>query len=181
MDTSAALCYGEDVDGGLILLMSEMPGTERRVTLMAFLKVLAQGFLKFVLKTGANILTGGVPVGEICADIWETYERHGKGASQVRAEVQQLAEGRDTATQVEQTVREVAGDQSPDVQLALSLYLEQVPSTVRRSLRSRQDPTGRTVPASLPLHNAADLVQFVPDRVPRFRPGDHPIPGTDLV
>src|SRR5262245_29507999 len=116
---------------------------------MAFLKVLAQGFLKFVLKTGANLLTGGVPVGDICGDIWETYERRGKGAAQARAEVQQLAASPDTPAQIEQVVREVAADQPQDVQLALSLYLEQVPGTVRRSLRSSQDPCGHTVPAGL--------------------------------
>src|SRR5262249_26142075 len=181
MDTSRAPCYGGDIDGGPVHLMSDTPGTDRRVSLMAFLKSLAQGFLKFVLKTGANVLTGGVPVGDICGEIWETYARSGKNEAQVRAEVQQLAQGRDTATQIEQTVRETAGDQPEDIQLALSLYLEQVPGTVRRSLRSSRDPTGRTLPAGLVLHNAADLAHFVPDRMPRFRPGDRPIPGTDLV
>src|SRR5437016_111398 len=123
---------------------------------MAFLKVLAQGFLRFVLKTGANVLTGGVPVGEICAEIWESYERSGRGEKQVRADVQQLAASPDTPAQIAQAVRETAGDQPPDIQLALSLYLEQVPGTVRRSLRSLTDPTGRTVPAGLSLRKAAD-------------------------
>src|SRR5437870_2722079 len=108
---------------------------------MAFLKALAQGFLRFALKTGANVLTGGVPVGEICAEIWESYERSGRGAKQARADVQQLAENSNPREQVEQVVRETASDQPPDVQLALSLYLEQVPGTVRRSLRSLHDPT----------------------------------------
>src|SRR5262245_52694914 len=148
---------------------------------MAFLKVLAGGFLRYVLKTGANVLTGGVPVGEICAEIWESYERRGKGEAQLRADVQQLAANPDTPAQVEQVVRETAGDQSPDIQLALSLYLEQVSGTIRRSLRSRQDPTGHTVPAGLVLRQPADLARFVPIRLPRFRPGDHPVPGSDLV
>src|SRR5205085_5949777 len=51
----------------------------------------------------------------------------------------------------------------------------------RRSLRPPQDPTGRTVPAALTLHKATDLARFIPDRMPRFRPGDHPVPGTDLI
>src|SRR5262245_42636647 len=148
---------------------------------MAFLKVLAGGFLRFILKTGANVLTGGVPVGEICAEIWESYERRGRGESQLRADVQQLAANPDTRAQVEQVVRETAGDQPQDIQLALSLYLEQVPGTVRRSLRSPQDPSGRTVPSGLVLRKATDLARFVPDRVPRFRPGDRPLAGTDLL
>src|SRR4051794_34122653 len=114
---------------------------------MAFLKALAQGFLRFALKTGTNVLTGGVPVGEICAEIWESYERSGLAEKQARADVQQFASSPETPAQIEQAVRETAGDQPRDVQLALSLYLEQVPGTIRRSLRSPQDPTGRTVPA----------------------------------
>jgi serine/threonine protein kinase len=148
---------------------------------MAFLRALAQGFLRYALKTGANLLSGGVPIAEICVEIWESYERSGKGEKQARADVQQLAASSDTPAQIEQVVRETAGDQPPDLQLALSLYLEQVPGTIRRSLRSQQDPTGRTLPTSLVLRKSADLARFVPDRVPRFRSGDHPVPGTDLV
>jgi serine/threonine protein kinase len=54
-----------------------------------------------------------------------------------------------------------------------------VPAAVRRTLRRPSDPAGRTVPAGLPLRRAEDLIPLLPDRTPRFQPGDRPLPGAD--
>src|SRR5262249_11980499 len=71
---------------------------------------------------------------------------------------------------------QVAGSQGQELQLELVAYLTQVPATIRQSLRSPSDPTGTVVPSSVSLSTPADLVPFLPSRLPRFRPGDRP-PG----
>ena len=76
-------------------------------------------------------------------------------------------------------VRQVAADQSTEEQAALAAYLTQVPAAMRRSLRRSEDDTGTTVPANLPLSNPEDLLRLLPDRLPRFKSGDRPIPGVD--
>ena len=44
----------------------------------------------------------------------------------------------------------------------------------RQSLRRPADPSGVTVPATLALRQAQDLLPLLPSRLPRFRPGDQP-------
>lgn len=56
-----------------------------------------------------------------------------------------------------------------------------VPAAIQRSLRRPDDLSGRTVPSQLRIRGPADLQQFLPDRLPRFKIGDRPLAGTDLV
>ena len=61
---------------------------------------------------------------------------------------------------------------------ALADYMRAFPPTVRQHLRRPSDPGGATAPEKLALYTSADLLPFLPPRVPRFRPGDKP-PGLD--
>ena len=61
----------------------------------------------------------------------------------------------------------------------LGTYLTQVPAMVRKSLRRQSDPTGRSVSANLVPRKAEDLLTFLPPKLPRFKPGDRPLPGVD--
>ena len=46
-------------------------------------------------------------------------------------------------------------------------------------MRRPSDPTGRTVLPSLSLRRPEDLLALLPQRLPRFKPGDQPLPGVD--
>src|SRR5262249_1440219 len=78
-----------------------------------------------------------------------------------------------------QLATEVAGDQPDAVREEVVAYLTQVPAMVRRSLKRPADPTGKTIPSGLVILKPEDLLEFLPTRLSRFRPGDWPIPNTD--
>jgi len=139
---------------------------------------------KAVVKHGLRGLAGLVPMGgelyDIACDAWTDYRAEGK-EQELRAEIEEAArssaaEARQVA---EQVVREVAADQPPEVQVALTSYLSQVRATVRQSLRTPADPTGTTLPATRSLRAPEDLLPFLPQRLPRFKPGDRPLPSLD--
>ena len=54
----------------------------------------------------------------------------------------------------------------------------QVPTMIRRSLRRPSDPSGTTVPANRAPRKPADLLPFLPSKLPRFKPGDRPLPAS---
>src|SRR4051812_2393874 len=54
-----------------------------------------------------------------------------------------------------------------------------VPASIRRTLRRPSDPSGRTVPQGYVVKTSQDLVPLLPNRLPRFQPGDRPLPGVD--
>jgi hypothetical protein len=132
------------------------------------------------LKRGLRGLAGLVPMGDVALDIasdaWEKFRLQKQGAD-LLAEVEALAqatpeEARRAAAEV---VAQTAVDQPPAVRQNLTAYLAQVPAGIRQSLRRLSDPTGRTIPANLTLRRAEDLARFLPDRLPRFKPGERPL------
>ena len=65
-------------------------------------------------------------------------------------------------------VQEVAGNQSPQTQEAISGYLNQLPAAIRRSMRRPEDPTGTTIPQELAPRKSDDLSRLLPSRLPYF-------------
>jgi formylglycine-generating enzyme required for sulfatase activity len=154
---------------------------------MRFLLCLARA----VAKNGFKILADALPFGgalyDVASDAWQDYrqQRPNDSSPQPEAalttELQMLAQA--PAAQVrreaEAVVQEVAAGQLPEVQLALTAYLTQVPAMVRCSLRRPSDLSGTTVPANRALRRPEDLLPFLPPKLPRFKPGDRPLPGVD--
>jgi formylglycine-generating enzyme required for sulfatase activity/tetratricopeptide (TPR) repeat protein len=136
-----------------------------------------KALLKFVAKSALNVVTGGFGGDflEMCQDIWSNWGK-GRSEQQRKADLEALVQAppAEVQRQVREVVREVAKDQSPQVQFQLESYLNQVPTATRQSLRRRDDPHGRTVPPSMPLTKAEDLATVLP-RLPRFKPGDRPL------
>jgi serine/threonine protein kinase len=81
---------------------------------------------------------------------------------------------------VQAVVGEIAPDHPEPVRQNVASYLAQVPAAIRQSLRRPTDPTGTMIPAGLVLRRCEDLLPLLPARLPRFRPGDRPLPGVDL-
>src|SRR5262249_44779858 len=71
----------------------------------------------------------------------------------------------------EEVAREVAAEAKPDEQLALELYLTQIPGAVRASMKRADDPSGKSVPADFAVNSPQDLARLLPQRAPHFRPG----------
>jgi tetratricopeptide (TPR) repeat protein len=143
--------------------------------------------LKFIAKASLNAVSGGVAgdfvvevLPGIARDVWGWWGKDRSDAER-RADVQALAvvPGAEMSKAVKQVVAEVAGARPPEVQLRLESFLKIVPAAVQRSLQRPGDPRGHTVPSSLPLHRAEDLLPFLPQRLPRFKPGDRPLGAVD--
>ena len=67
-----------------------------------------------------------------------------------------------------------------DTQQLVAAYLNQIPASLHRSLRRPTDITGKTVPPDLVLERADDLLQLLPQQLPRLTP-DMALPGVDWV
>jgi serine/threonine protein kinase len=91
------------------------------------------------------------------------------------------ADQKEWRRQVSELLDKVATGQPRQVREMMERYLESVPAKIQRTLRRPDDPTGLTVPSNLALRSAADLAKFLPDRFPRYKKGDCPLPISDLV
>ncbi len=141
-------------------------------------------FLRFVAKSALNAVGGGVAgdfavefLPDMARDVWDWWRR-GRKPEEMRAELQQLAQApaEEIRVAIAAVAAEAAADRPPEVQKALSIYLEQIPGVIRQSLRRPADPGGQTVPAGLEFDRPENLLRFLPARLPRFKPGDRP-PG----
>jgi serine/threonine protein kinase len=136
------------------------------------LRCVAEGLLR----------TPGGPDGDLMSDGLLTVARtawaawgEGRAEPVRRAELQALAEApaevvRERANEI---VAHVAADRPEPVRQKLALYLGQVATLLRRTVPG---PTG---PAATTPYEADDLLPFLPAGLPRFRPGDRPLPGVD--
>ncbi len=126
---------------------------------------------------------GGVIVDilKISEDVWKELGKESKEAQRI-AEIQQIAQASAEAMRemVRETVREIAPERPQESRQQLEDYLFSVQSQVRRSLRRPSDSGGTTIPPGLRLGKAEDLAALIPPRLPRFKPGDRPLPGVDL-
>jgi formylglycine-generating enzyme required for sulfatase activity len=146
---------------------------------IALLKVIGKGIL--------NAVGGGV-AGDVAVDVLPDMAREvcawwkkDRTPEQRRADVEALAQASPAELRqaVGAVVAEVAGDRPPEVQRALSIYLSLLPGAVRRSLRRPSDPAGVNPPPLLALDEPDEVLSLLPDALPRFQPGDRPLPGID--
>jgi formylglycine-generating enzyme required for sulfatase activity/serine/threonine protein kinase len=142
-------------------------------------------FLKAIGKAALNVVGGGI-AGDIVCDVLpevaeKVYEWWGGGQSpeQRRAQIEALAQAppAEARVAIQQAIEAVAADQPAEVQQRLSVYLSLVPGAVRASLRRPADPAGAH--ASAPIEGPDNILPLLPAHLPRFRPGDRPLPGID--
>jgi serine/threonine protein kinase len=146
---------------------------------MRWLPVLLRCIGAAICARGMRALAGVVPLGEVLYDVAaESLDRFrdqriGAEERACLEEVAQAAVG-EIKEEARVVTQEIAAGQPAPLQLRLVSYLEQIPASIRRSLRRPSDPTGLTVPHGLSLQRPEDLLVFLPTRWPRFQPGDRP-------
>jgi len=143
--------------------------------------------LKVIGKGALNAVGGGV-VGEMVFEalpemargIWAWWRKE-RTPEQQRQEVQALAQAPapEVRAAVQQVVAEIAGDKPAEVKKSLELFLSQVPAAVRQSLRRPADPAGVSLPLALAFDDPDQVLPLLPAQLPRFQPGDRPLPGID--
>jgi hypothetical protein len=136
---------------------------------------------RVLLKGRVNAVTSGIG-GDLLDSIWAEWDR-GTDARQRREEVEALAQMsyQQARQQAAAAVAEEVTDEPIELRLVLTSFLTQMPSQARRSLRRPNDPAGTTVPPELTPRRGEDLKGLLPDRLPRFKAGDRPLPGVPWV
>jgi formylglycine-generating enzyme required for sulfatase activity len=137
-----------------------------------------------LVKNGGNFAGGfvGVPIaGDIVVDAWDNWQNEADERER-KAELESDARRRidEAVAEAVAAVQRQAPQLLPSQSEAIVQYLSQVPAAIRRGLRRPADETGTTVPAALALRSASDLLAFLPPKLPRFKPGDQPMPQGDL-
>jgi formylglycine-generating enzyme required for sulfatase activity len=146
------------------------------------LRLLAEAVLTTRAGRAADDAVEATP--ELVEAVWSAWRKQGDELL-LRAEVQALA--RTSPEEIEPAVAQalapLAPRQSPEAVRAVRAYLVQVPAAVRRRCRRPADPQGSSLPAWLPLLQAADLLALLPAQTPWFAPGDKPweVGGWELV
>jgi hypothetical protein len=148
-----------------------------------WLRRIAIAFVKTARKP-LNEMAWGFPVGDLVVDIAGDLlttlneHRHEGTPEEALARIAQAPPG-EVRAEVSRLVDQLASDRPPKVRQELAAYLMQVQVKIRQALRRPADPSGRTVPGSLAVRQARDLLPFLPTHLPRFKPGDRPLAGTD--
>ena len=143
--------------------------------------------LKLVAKALGNAIGGGI-AGDVIVevlpglakDVWDQWKKDRNG-DQRRTEVEAIVQagGEEVRRLVPQIVEEVLVNKAPEIRQMVAIYLNEVPTCIRRSLRRPSDPAGKTVPPDLVPRNANELLRMLPSKLPRFKPGEQPLPGVD--
>ncbi len=129
-----------------------------------------------VREKGLRGLLGLVPFGEnlyeIAADAmkrWQDKKRQEKQQEEVRQEFEQAAQMKleEFERQMRQIAEDVAPDQSPEVQEALTQYLTLIPARIRQTFCRADNLTGQTVPMTWGIRQPEDVLPLLPTRLPR--------------
>jgi formylglycine-generating enzyme required for sulfatase activity/serine/threonine protein kinase len=146
-------------------------------TPFAILRVLCRALLDAVGGVVAgNLVIDALP--DVARDVWTWWSKE-RSPEQRRAELEAMALAPAAAVEeaVRQAVAEVAGGRPAEVQEFLVRFLAHVPVAVRQSLRRPGDGAG---PATSPfVEGPNDVLTLLPSHLPRFRPGDRPLPSID--
>jgi serine/threonine protein kinase len=143
--------------------------------------------LRCIGKAAANFFGGGIAgdvvfdvLPDLANDAWKWWHKD-RDADQRRQDLAAVAQATPAQVnaEVQAIVQEVAADKPVEQQKALGVYLSLVPAQVRKSLRRPSDPLGVTVTYELAPKKADDLIPILPPKLPRFKPGDRPLPGVD--
>jgi len=135
-----------------------------------------------IINKGIRGLVGEIPFANVLCDVGEDAYARWKELKQpvgIQVEIVKFAAAspEQVKAEVEKVVEEVAPGQDAKVKKALSDYLTQVPASTRRTLRRPEDPSGKTAPSTFSIRSGKDLIPLLPNRMPRFKPGDQPLQG----
>jgi formylglycine-generating enzyme required for sulfatase activity/serine/threonine protein kinase len=141
-----------------------------------FLRCVGKAVVKHGLRALANLIPLGDVIYDVASDALHDYRDESRDA-ELRADLEAVAQAPPEQVRhaAEQVVQAIAADQPVEVQINLVSYLSQLPPAIRQSLRRPSDPSGTTVPATLSFRQPADLMPFLPARLPHFKAGDRPL------
>jgi serine/threonine protein kinase len=142
--------------------------------------------IKILVKCLANYSVVASPWADSLGDLAESAAKDWwEQCLERRSPADRATDLQDLAQATPQEIRnsiqvDLAAISDPALRARIETYVSAIPGSLRASMRRPSDPTGRTVPAGLVPRAAADLMAFMPTRLPRFSPGDRPLGIGDL-
>jgi hypothetical protein len=118
----------------------------------------------------------GKAVVGVAADLLEQYQQD-RQTQQIQVEIEQLltASTEELRREIHNAMARLDANLSEQMRQQLAGYLTQAQAAARQAARYLGDPSATTVPATVNVNNPQELAAFLPQRPPRFRPGD-PVP-----
>ncbi len=126
---------------------------------------------------GVGVVGDAAEIGKAAWHLWKKSPE--ERLDELEAVVQ--ADNHAIEQAAEAVAAEIAADSPQDVRIKLATFLKQVPSQIRQSQRRQADPAGRSMRPGFALGRAEDLIAFIPDQLPQFKPGDRPLAGVDWI
>jgi serine/threonine protein kinase len=136
-----------------------------------------------IVKRGAQALTRPLTEGTFLHDLAASTMKRLRARltqEQLPAAIEAVAQCPRLSLQdhVGGVVHALAAELPASEQRTLTLFLLQMPVSIRQALKRPDDPAGISVPHGLSLRSADDLLPFLPRRLPMFQSGEPP-PGDD--
>lgn len=103
---------------------------------------------------------------------WEYYQHSSREVRIAELEEITPCTPQQIQAEVAEIVAENAAGASAEVQAQVVDLVCQIPASIRRGLRRPDDPSGITVPKTVKLESADDLIKLLPHKLSRFKPGD---------
>src|SRR5262249_47420537 len=142
---------------------------------------------KFVGKAVCNAVGGGVAgdllfdvIPDVAEEAYKWWKKRKPAQQQADLAALANAQPEEVLEMADEIIEEECPDAPPEVKKNIGIYLSLVPGAIRQSLRRPSDPAGRTVPQQQVPQNAGELAAMLPQKLPRFKVGDQPLPGVDL-
>ena len=116
---------------------------------------------------------------EVKADVQESLKKESDNVkSEIKADLEQFLQADvDKLRKELSRIAHIVAAGRPEAEIRrLEAYAMQAQAVARQSLKRVDDPSGRSVPKGFDPQNPASMAALLPDRLPRFCPGD-PVPN----
>ena len=134
------------------------------------LSCVASAFVKCVPTLGQGLLVELLP--EVAEQAWQWWNK-GNTERRRRQELQEMLTIAEESfhKKIETVVRDVARQESEQIQEMLRVWLLHIPAIIRQVARRPNDPGGTTVPMAVSVQKPSDLIRFLPPKLPRLTRG----------
>ncbi|MFT5469115.1 MAG: hypothetical protein ACI8UO_004230, partial [Verrucomicrobiales bacterium] len=137
-----------------------------------FLKHAVQGLVNLVVPGSGMVVDFAADWAEHLHERW-AKKRQAKELREDLVEVIELNET-ELRAEIHEQIEVEAANLSPEEKAQVEVLIQQLPASIRRTMRRPADPKGTTIPAHLIPRSRDDILRILPDRPPRFQPGDRP-------
>ena len=141
--------------------------------MIVFMKCIVEAVVAKGSKGLFELVPGGSYIHDIASDAFKR-RREKVAAKRLEDELKELLDAKAELLlgEARKAIQETAPRLQPREAALLAQYLVAVQESARQSMRRKEDPSGRSIPAGYVIRSAADVARLLPNNSPRFLPGD---------